>query len=98
MVTIQSIDVSKARKTLSSLMEKVYFKKQRFVIERRDIPMAVVIPIEDFQKIKSRPPRIQNEIKEKLKAVEKISKLGLKISDDWEKVEKEITEAHIPHR
>lgn len=99
MPIVQSIDVSKARNSLSKLMEMVYFQKQRFIIERRNIPMAVMIPVDEFAKLEPEKPSFsEEEIKKKLAAVKRISGLGLRISDNWEKVEKEIAKAHAPNR
>jgi len=98
MLTAQSIDVSKAREKLSRLMEMVYFQKLRFIIERQNIPMVALIPVDELVKIESGKVQLsEKEVKQRLAAVERISKIGLKVGDDWEKVEKEITKAHIPH-
>lgn len=42
---VQKIDVSKARSTLTKLMEKAYFRGEEFILLRRGIPMAIVSSI-----------------------------------------------------
>lgn len=40
----------KARKNLGQLLEEAYYRGDEFVIERAGKPMAVLIPIQEFQK------------------------------------------------
>lgn len=42
---LQVIDVSQARKDLSKLMNAAFFEQQNFILTRRGIPMAQLMPI-----------------------------------------------------
>ncbi len=46
---LQKIDVSDAREKLSSIMDKVYFSGEKFLILRRGIPMAVISGIMEYE-------------------------------------------------
>ena len=44
-MSLQTVDVSQARKKLSNLMNAVFFEQQNFVLTRRGIPMAQLMPV-----------------------------------------------------
>lgn len=48
---LQKIDVSKARNELSTLMEKVYFDGQKFILLRWGIPMTVMTKITEAKEM-----------------------------------------------
>lgn len=42
---LQTVDASQARKNLSDLMNAVFFQQQNFLLTRRGIPMAQLMPV-----------------------------------------------------
>lgn len=51
MAELKSISASEARNNLSEVMEKTFFGGDVFVLERRDMPMSVVVGIKDYQEV-----------------------------------------------
>ena len=51
MVKFKSISASEARNNLSEVMEKTFFDGEVFVLERREMPMSVVVGIKDYQEV-----------------------------------------------
>jgi prevent-host-death family protein len=52
------INAMKARKYFGQMLEEVYYKGDRFIIERAGKPMAAVVPLsqlEELQKIQNQP-------------------------------------------
>lgn len=49
MAKIKSISASEARDNLSRIMEKTFFGDEVYILERREIPMSVVVGIRDYQ-------------------------------------------------
>jgi prevent-host-death family protein len=52
--TISALD---ARKRLGQLLEEVFYQGNQFIVERAGKPMAVVIPISQYQQWKERRER-----------------------------------------
>ena len=50
-----SISVADAKNHLSELMSRVFYKKERFLIERRGKPMAALVPAEDLVRLEQEP-------------------------------------------
>ncbi len=44
------VSAIKARQTLGTLLEEVYYKNDHFIITRREKAMAAVIPIEEYER------------------------------------------------
>jgi len=51
MILVKKISAIKARQNLGELLEEVYYKSDHFMITRRDKAMAVVIPIEEYERL-----------------------------------------------
>jgi len=51
MILVKKISAIKARQNLGELLEEVYYKSDTFMITRRDKAMAVVIPIEEYERL-----------------------------------------------
>jgi len=47
----KKITAIKARQNLGELLEEVYYKNDHFIITRREKAMAVVIPVEEYERI-----------------------------------------------
>jgi len=74
----------KARRNLGQLLEEVFYRGDEFVIERAGKPMAVLIPIQEFerwQKQREKDFALFDEVRAKAKKAKP------------EKVEKEVGEA-----
>jgi prevent-host-death family protein len=50
MAIVKRMGASEARNRLSHLMDEAYYNHAKFVLERRGLPMALVIGIEEYQK------------------------------------------------
>lgn len=50
MNTAKKTTAIKARQNLGQLLEEAYYRGDEFVIERAGKPMAVLIPIQEFQR------------------------------------------------
>ncbi|MDP3014589.1 MAG: type II toxin-antitoxin system Phd/YefM family antitoxin [Candidatus Subteraquimicrobiales bacterium] len=78
-----------ARKKFGQLLEEVFYRRDEFIIERAGKPMAVLIPIQEFEKWQKQREK-DFMIFDKIRAKAK----GAKI----EEVEKEVTEAVVKVR
>lgn len=47
----KTISAIKARKNLGEILEEVFYRKDQFLITRRDKAMAVIIPVEDYERL-----------------------------------------------
>ncbi|NIM47521.1 MAG: type II toxin-antitoxin system prevent-host-death family antitoxin [Candidatus Aenigmarchaeota archaeon] len=73
----------KARRNLGQLLEEAFYRGDEFIIERAGKPMAVLIPIQEFerwQKQREKDFALFDEVRAKAKKVKP------------EKIEKEVTE------
>jgi len=83
---LQKVDVSKARETLSSLMEQAYFGGEKFVILRRGIPMAVIMGIGEIDVSPQKISPIKKEVCLRLFGIWKTKKgSSSKIADSLRK-------------
>ncbi|RJQ52073.1 MAG: type II toxin-antitoxin system Phd/YefM family antitoxin [Actinobacteria bacterium] len=85
-MTTKTTTAIKARKNLGQLLEEAYYRGDEFVIERAGKPMAVLIPIQEFQKWQKQREAdfaLFDEVRAKSKAK----------GATPEKVEKDVTEA-----
>jgi prevent-host-death family protein len=48
---IKIISSSEARNNLSQLLEHVYYKKDKYVVERKGRPYALIIGLSDYNKV-----------------------------------------------
>jgi hypothetical protein len=85
---VQNIDVSRARKELSSLMDRAYFENDKFIILRRGIPMAAIVSMNYIEDKFSRTT-VENKTKDasvELFGIWKSKKKStIKIADDLRK-------------
>jgi len=47
---LQSINMLSLRQKAGQILDETYYRKDRFLIKRKNKPMAVLIPVEDYQK------------------------------------------------
>ena len=47
----KKISAIKARQNLGELLEEVYYKSDHFIVTRREKPMAVMIPIQEYEQL-----------------------------------------------
>ena len=64
---MKSIAVTEAREHFADLIHEVSDRKQKFIIERRGKPCAVVVPLEDLEPIQGRVDQILHEGQQRLK-------------------------------
>ena len=64
---MKSIAVTEAREHFADLIHEVSERKQKFIIERRGKPCAVVVPLEDLEPIQGRVDQILHEGQQRLK-------------------------------
>ncbi len=81
---IKTTTAIRARKKFGQLLEEVFYRGDEFVIERAGKPMAVLIPIQEFEKWQKQREK-DFMIFDKVRAKAR----GVKI----EEVEKEVAEA-----
>ncbi len=56
--TVKKINALRARQTLGTMLEEVFYRDEQFIIERAGKPMAAVVPVwqlEQWQKDHGRP-------------------------------------------
>lgn len=46
----KTVNAIKARQSLGELLEEVFYKNDHFLITRKDKAMAVMIPVEDYER------------------------------------------------
>lgn len=46
---LQDIGMLELRKKAGQILDETFYRKDRFLIKRKDRPMAVLIPIEDYK-------------------------------------------------
>ena len=81
---IKKISAIKARQNLGELLEEVFYKNDHFMITRRDKAMAVVIPIEEYE-------RLLAQREEDFAILEEVRSLHEDIDPD--EVEKDVADA-----
>lgn len=67
---LQDISVLDLRKKVGQVLDETFYRKDRFLIKRRNKPMAVLIPLEDYQTYFD-DPDIEIYTKERIKEFEK---------------------------
>ena len=86
---IKTTTAIRSRKKFGQLLEEVFYRGDEFVIERAGKPMAVLIPIQEFEKWQKQREKdfmIFDKVRAKVR--------GVKI----EEVEKEVAEAVVKVR
>lgn len=84
---MKTISASEARNNFSEIISLVAYKGEEFVIERKGKPVAVISP----KKSKSKSSKKSRA----LKAIERMSKLNADIPDDWDELERIISDMHM---
>lgn len=46
---LQNINMLDLRKKMGQVIDEAFYRKDRFIIKRKDKPVAVLIPIEDYE-------------------------------------------------
>lgn len=46
---LQSINMLDLRKKIGEVMDRTLYRKDRFLVKRKDKPVAVLIPLEDYE-------------------------------------------------
>ncbi|OGD86028.1 hypothetical protein A2696_04065 [Candidatus Curtissbacteria bacterium RIFCSPHIGHO2_01_FULL_41_13] len=46
---LQSITMLDLRKKIGEIVDQSFYRKERFLIKRKDKPVAVLVPIEDYE-------------------------------------------------
>lgn len=46
---LQSINMLDLRKKIGEIIDQTLYRKERFLIKRKDKPVAVLVPLEDYQ-------------------------------------------------
>ena len=46
---LQSITMLDLRKKIGEIIDQSFYRKERFLIKRKDKPVAVLVPIEDYE-------------------------------------------------
>lgn len=46
---LQDISMLQLRKRAGQILDETFYQKYRFLIKRKDKPMAVLIPVEDYE-------------------------------------------------
>lgn len=64
MEVLKKINALKARQNLGQLLEEVYYKGDRYVIERAGRPMAAVVPIWQLEEWRKRRDRFFGMVEE----------------------------------
>lgn len=68
-----TIDVTTARRQLGTLLDKVYYKKERVIIERKGKPLAKIVPFEETDIENRQLSSQQKELLEELHSLPAIS-------------------------
>ena len=72
---LQNITVLDLRKKVGQILDETFYRKDRFLIKRRNKPMAVLIPIEDYQAYFD-DPDIEIYTKKRIKEFEKEDRIS----------------------
>lgn len=67
---LQSIGVLELRKKTGQILDETFYRKDRFLIKRKNTPMAVLIPMEDYEKYFN-DPDIEIYTQKRIKEFEK---------------------------
>ena len=92
----ETIKASEARQQWSTLLNEVYRREKRVIVEKNGIPVAAIISPTDLERMQ----RIERNRKEDFKVIEQISAAFLDVPDDEieREVAKAVQEAREQHR
>ena len=46
---LQSINMLELRKKMGEIIDRTFYRKDRFLVKRKDKPVAVLVPLEDYE-------------------------------------------------
>lgn len=72
---LQNINMLDFRKKAGQVIDETFYRKDRFLIKRKDKPVAVLIPVEDFEYLMDGSD-IELYSKERIKEFEKEDRLS----------------------
>jgi len=81
---VKRVNALKARQNLGQVLEEVYYKGDRFVIERAGKPMAAVVPLKVLEDYEENKERLFTLIKQAQRRSKKVKP---------EAIEREVAEA-----
>lgn len=81
---LRTVNALKARQNFGEMLEEVFYKNYHFLIKRRDKPMAVIVPISEYE-------RWQRQREEDLSILDEIRERNKGFSH--EEVERDVAQA-----
>ena len=75
---IQSISMLDLRKRIGQVIDSSFYRKDRFLIKRKDKPVAVLLPLEDYELFIGDDRDIEIYTKKRIKEFEKQDRLSTK--------------------
>lgn len=72
---LQDISMLQLRRKAGQILDETFYQKYRFLIKRKDKPMAVLIPIEDYKNYFD-DPDIEIYTKKRIKEFERQDRLS----------------------
>jgi prevent-host-death family protein len=54
--SVKKINAMKARQNFGTMLEEVFYRGDRYIIERAGKPMAALIPLSDLEALQQRTP------------------------------------------
>lgn len=75
---IQSISMLDLRKRIGQVIDSSFYRKDRFLIKRKDKPVAVLVPLEDYELFIGNESDIEIYTKKRIKEFEKQDRLSTK--------------------
>lgn len=72
---IQSISMLDLRKRIGQVIDRSIYRKDRFLIKRKDKPVAVLVPIEDYELFIEDEKDVEIYTKSRIKEFEKEDRL-----------------------
>lgn len=63
----RKVNALQLRRNLGELMNEVFYRGERFLIERQGTPVAALVPVEELQQLETREERLMALIEEELR-------------------------------
>lgn len=82
---LQDINMLDLRKKAGQILDETYYRKDRFLIKRKNKPMAVLIPVEDYQAYFD-DPDLEIYTQERIKEFEKEDRVSKKLLKKAKKI------------
>ena len=74
---LQSINMLDFRKKAGQVIDEAFYRKDRFLIKRKSKPVAVLIPVEDYELFMADDSDIELYSQERIKEFERQDRLSL---------------------